>query len=229
MTSLPGPEAFRFQFFDVPSTPASGLVPTSLSRPHFTRSLSARRSSSNAVGSLPTTTDLRSIKSRRRTLLALDGNNLICSAQDLGLRFDDVALLRAIRDASRASSLNATAVLSAEEPRLSQHRQRLEGAGYTVVGEVAHRIAGKLKANMDPALAGVVTKAVLRDRVTQIVLGSGDGDFAGLIRFLRKQTKRPLRFVVVGVRGSIARVLCEAADATVELGQDVLRPFAQAG
>lgn len=66
---------------------------------------------------------------------------------------------------------------------------RLQEAGYTLVyKEVTYDGTGKVKGNCDAELVLKVTSDFYEKRFDQVVLVASDGDYAGLVSFLKSQT-----------------------------------------
>jgi hypothetical protein len=170
---------------------------------------------------VPSVTNLEAVHPRCRTAVVLDVNNLALSARDHGCGFDPARLHGLLR--LRCGGVLASAAVGGHEPELSRHRDVLVRAGFVVVAHEAQLVAGRFKADLDSVVGGMLAKHVIRDRVGQVVLGSGDGDFVPLLSWLRDLRSQPLRVVVLAVPGSIGRALELEADAVVRVGRDVLR------
>lgn len=169
---------------------------------------------------LPSTTDLTAVDPFRKSAVVVDVNNLILSARDAGRGFDPDALGRILRQ--RCPGILGSAAMGGHEPKLGQWREAFRKAGFHVVSQQAQFVGGRFKSDLDAVVGGLLTKHLIRDRVGQLVLASGDSDFLPLIRFLRTLRRQPVRVVVLAVAGSLSRALEQEADATVWLGRDVL-------
>jgi uncharacterized LabA/DUF88 family protein len=66
-----------------------------------------------------------------------------------------------------------------------EYYKELETIGYEIVFKEAVRSNGKLKANCDVDLAHRLTLDIERKVVDQVILCSGDGDFAALLDFAK--------------------------------------------
>lgn len=180
----------------------------------------ARASGTRSRRNLPDTTNA-SVLSGMKSGLLVDWNNMHLSAKDRGRRFDAGALLRLVR--ARVPGVLPVLALAAREPTLSERAARLAGQGYQVLASRGTCVGGRFKADADAALGALAAALVLRTRVRQLVLATGDGDFMPMIAVLRRLVGPELRVVALGVEGCFSRQLKAAADASAVLGKDVLR------
>src|SRR5476649_1644471 len=127
-----------------------------------------------------------------KTVLFIDGANLYATTKSLGFDIDYRRLLKEFQ--SRGNLLRAfyyTALI--EDQEYSSVRPLLDWLdynGYTVVTKPAKYFIDsggrrKIKGNMDIELA--VDAMEMSDRVDQIVLFSGNGDFRPLIKTVQRR------------------------------------------
>jgi uncharacterized LabA/DUF88 family protein len=135
--------------------------------------------------------------------LFVDGPNLHATAKMLGFDIDYKRLLEEIR--SRGTLVRAlyyTAVIEHEYWSIRPLIDWLDYNGYTVVTKAAKEFIDasgrrKLKGNMHVELA--VDAMELAERVDQIVLFSGDGDFRSVVEAVQR---RGVRVTVVSTIAS---------------------------
>jgi uncharacterized LabA/DUF88 family protein len=165
------------------------------------------------------------ISSANRTALFIDGANLYSTAKTLGFDIDYKRLLKEFQDhGTLVRAFYYTAVT--EDQEFSSVRPLLDWLdynGFTVVTKptkefidaYGHR---KVKGNMDIELT--IDAMELADRVDQIVLFSGDGDFRSLVEAVQR---RGVRVTVVATISSqppmIADELRRQADVFTDLAE----------
>ena len=93
----------------------------------------------------------------------------------------------------------------------------LKGMGYDVREKEIKRIAGKGKADWDVGICMDIVRML--DMIDVVVLASGDGDFAPLVRYCQERG-RIVR--VIGTPTSTARVMRELPDEFFEINQDMI-------
>jgi uncharacterized LabA/DUF88 family protein len=155
--------------------------------------------------------------------LFIDGANLYATCKTLGFDIDYKRLLREFEGRGRlVRAFYYTAII--EDQEFSSIRPLIDWLdynGYSVVTKAAKEYvdAGgrrKIKGNMDIELA--VDAMELAERVDQIVLFSGDGDFRSLVEAVQR---RGVRVTVVSTISSqppiIADELRRQADAFTDL------------
>src|ERR1700685_334278 len=155
--------------------------------------------------------------------LFIDGANLYATAKTLGFDIDYKRLLKEFQ--SRGTLVRAfyyTAII--EDQEYSSIRPLIDWLdynGYTVVTKATKEFIDatgrrKVKGNMDIELA--VNAMELADRIEQMVLFSGDGDFRPLVEAVQR---RGVRVTVVSTISSqppmIADELRRQADAFIDL------------
>lgn len=124
--------------------------------------------------------------------LFIDGANLYATAKTLGFDIDFKRLLKEFQ--SRGTLLRAfyyTAII--EDQEYSSIRPLIDWVGYTVVTKATKEFIdasgrSKVKGNMDIELA--VDAMELAERIDQMVLFSGDGDFRSLIEAVQRRGAR---------------------------------------
>ena len=168
-----------------------------------------------------------------RIALFVDGANLFAAARGLGFDIDFKRLLEVFSaDGRLVRALYYTAVI--EDQEYSPIRPLvdwLDYNGYTVVTKAAKEFVDspgrrKIKGNMDVELA--VDALEMAERVTAMVLFSGDGDFRRLVEAV--QSKGVRVSVVSTLRTSppmIADELRRQADRFIEL-EDIRPQIARA-
>jgi uncharacterized LabA/DUF88 family protein len=163
------------------------------------------------------------MSANNKLALFIDGINLYATAKALGFDIDFRRLLKEFQ--SRADLLRAfyyTAII--EDQEYSSVRPLIDWLGYngyTVVTKAIKEFVDasgrrKLKGSMDIELA--VDAMELADRIDQMVLFSGDGDFRPLVEAVQR---RGVRVTVVSTMSSqppmIADELRRQADTFVDL------------
>jgi uncharacterized LabA/DUF88 family protein len=163
------------------------------------------------------------MSANNKLALFIDGINLYATAKTLGFDIDFRRLLKEFQ--SRADLLRAfyyTAII--EDQEYSSVRPLIDWLGYngyTVVTKAIKEFVDasgrrKLKGSMDIELA--VDAMELADRIDQMVLFSGDGDFRPLVEAVQR---RGVRVTVVSTMSSqppmIADELRRQADTFVDL------------
>src|ERR1700722_14118027 len=131
------------------------------------------------------------VSSANRTALFVDGANIYSTAKALGLDIDYKRLLKEFQShGTLVRAFYYTAVI--EDQEFSAVRPLLDWLsynGFTVVTKPTKEFSDpnghrKVKGNMDIELA--VNAMELAERVDQIVLFSGDGDFRSLVKGLKR-------------------------------------------
>lgn len=104
--------------------------------------------------------------------------------------------------------------------RWGELEEDLRRAGFEVKLLATRRLPdGRVKANWDLGMATDIMRVA--PDLDVVLLGSGDGDFTELVRWLREQG---LVVHVSGVRGHIAQELVSAADGWIPIEEDLLAP-----
>src|SRR3982074_3306764 len=163
------------------------------------------------------------VSSANRTALFIDGANLYSTAKALGFDIDYKLLLKEFQShGTLVRAFYYTAVT--EDQEFSSVRPLLDWLdynGFTVVTKPTKEFIDangyrKVKGNMDIELT--VDAMELTDRVDQIVLFSGDGDFRSLVKAVQR---RGVRVTVVSTISSqppmIADELRRPADVFTDL------------
>src|SRR6266478_581994 len=163
--------------------------------------------------------------SSNKIALFIDGANLYATAKTLGFDIDYKRLLKEFQ--SRGTLLRAfyyTAMI--EDQEFSSIRPLIDWLdynGYTVVTKATKEFIDasgrrKVKGNMDVELA--VDAMELAERIDEMVLFSGDGDFRSLVEAVQR---RGVRVTVISTISSqppmIADDLRRQADAFIDLLQ----------
>jgi uncharacterized LabA/DUF88 family protein len=155
--------------------------------------------------------------------LFIDGANLFAAARTLGFEIDYRRLVNEFRD--RGNILRASYyIATTEEQEYSSIRRLIDWLdynGYTVVTKVIKEFGDgsgrrKLRGRMDIEL--VVDAMDLAERIDQMVLFSGDGNFRSLVEAMQRQG---VRVTVVSTIASqppmIADELRRQADVFIDL------------
>jgi uncharacterized LabA/DUF88 family protein len=160
--------------------------------------------------------------------LFIDGANLHATAKALGFDIDYKRLLREFQNWGKlVRAYYYTAIIEDQESSIRPLIDWLDYNGYTVVTRTAKEFvdAGgrrKARANMDVELA--VQAMELADRIDDLVLFSGAGDFRSLAEALQR---RGIRVTVVSTMASqppmVADELRRQADDFVDIVE--LQPF----
>ncbi len=161
---------------------------------------------------------------RRRVGVFLDVANLYVSAREAhAARISYRGLLE--RAAQLGEVILARAYVSeSQDPARHQGLETvLREAGYRVHLLALRRYPdGRVKANWDLGMATDVMRSIADLDV--VVLGTGDGDFAELVRWLREEG---LQVHVAGVTEHTAQELIAASDGWIPLTGDLLIPETQ--
>lgn len=160
----------------------------------------------------------RPSRSEERVGIYVDVSNLYYAAvETLGGTVD----YRRIRDelGEGRHVVRAVAFLVDSEDNLNQgFKTAIQDQGFQIqVRRLVRRGDGSAKGNWDIGMALTIKEDVDRLNLDTVVLASGDGDFVDLFQDLKPQG---IRLEVLGVPGSIAHRLREAADAVVEMDRE---------
>jgi uncharacterized LabA/DUF88 family protein len=128
-------------------------------------------------------------------------------------QLDYRALWRAVQ--ARGEIVEATAyAIERGDPKQRQFQQILRELGFTVkLKPFSQRSDGSAKGDWDVGITLDVMEAA--ERVDEVVLASGDGDFDQLLERIR--LRHGTRSCVLGVPGLTAQALVRAADAYVPI------------
>jgi uncharacterized LabA/DUF88 family protein len=122
------------------------------------------------------------ISPKKRVRVYIDAANLILSARTHGIEYDIAILCEYLRYRYSATScVYFTGRISA----LQADYSRIAKLGMEIVFKEIYSEHAKTKANCDVEIAHRITRDIERKKVDGIVLVSGDGDFAGLLDYIR--------------------------------------------
>lgn len=163
-----------------------------------------------------------------RTVLFVDGPNIVACARDLGWDIDWAKVLRVFSRGTRLRrAFYYTAIAYDENPSLRGFVDWLSYHGWTVVTKPAKRIHGengrkRIEGNMDVEIA--IDMVEMSRKVDHVVLFSGDADFVYAVRHAQKNDTR---VTVVSTASedswALADELRRRADFFIDL--DDLRPY----
>ena len=115
----------------------------------------------------------------------IDGANLHKGSRGLGWELDYGRFFVWLREKYHIERAYLFIGLVAKNKNLYT---KLQEAGYTLVyKEITYDGTGKVKGNCDADLVLKVTRDFYEKRFDQAVLVSSDGDYAGLVQFLKEQ------------------------------------------
>ena len=118
------------------------------------------------------------------TIIYIDAANIILSAQNLAFDLDMFKLIQHLKDSYRASRI---IYFTSNFKSKKAEFDTITDAGVEIVYKEIHNETNKTKANCDVEIAHRMTSDILLNTPAQVVLVSGDGDFACLCDFA--QTK----------------------------------------
>lgn len=120
-----------------------------------------------------------------KTLVYIDGANLHKGTQGLGWILDYERFFVWLRDKYR---IERAYLFIGLIPKNKDLYTRLQEMGYTLVyKEITFDGTGKVKGNCDADLVLKVTSDYYEKHFDQAVLVSSDGDYAGLVQFLKER------------------------------------------
>lgn len=120
-----------------------------------------------------------------KTLVYIDGANLHKGTQGLGWTLDYERFFVWLRDKYR---IERAYLFIGLIPKNKDLYTRLQEVGYTLVyKEITFDGTGKVKGNCDADLVLKVTSGYYEKHFDQVVLVSSDGDYAGLVQFLKER------------------------------------------
>ena len=116
----------------------------------------------------------------------IDGANLHKGTKSLGWELDYARFIRWLKDKYEASQIYMFIGLV---PKYKDLYTRLQEMGYTLAfKEVTYDGTGNVKGNCDAELVLKVTSDFYEKHYDQMVLVSSDGDYAGLVSFLKSKS-----------------------------------------
>lgn len=119
-----------------------------------------------------------------RTTVYIDAANIIFSARNLNFDLDMLRLVRHLKDSFRPERV---IYFTGNFKSMQEEFLTIEETGVELVYKEIYNEENKAKANCDVEIAHRMTSDVLRNLVKEIVLLSGDGDFACLCDFARSK------------------------------------------
>lgn len=157
----------------------------------------------------------------QRVGIFVDGANLFFSTRDAHGACVHYGALQA-RAAQLGEVTVARAYIVDVQDAVAQQmfEAALKGAGFDVRLLPLRRLSdGRVKANWDLGMATDIMR--MKGDLDVVLLATGDGDFAELVRWLREEG---LRVYVASVRRHTAQDLVDAADGWIPVEDDLLRP-----
>jgi len=122
-----------------------------------------------------------------KTVVYIDGANLHRGTVNLGWSLDYARFRIWLKDKYKAESVYLFIGLISKNKGLYT---ALQEAGYILVyKEVTYDGSGKVKGNCDAELVLKMTSDCYENRYDQAILVSSDGDYAGLVSFLKEKGK----------------------------------------
>ncbi|MDP3646030.1 MAG: NYN domain-containing protein [bacterium] len=120
-----------------------------------------------------------------KTVVYIDAANIIFSARNLSFDLDMLRLIRHLEDSFRPQHI---LYFTGNFKSMRKEFQAIGQVGVEMVYKEIYNEENKAKANCDVEIAHRMTSDVLRDSVEEIVLVSGDGDFACLCDFAQSKS-----------------------------------------
>ncbi len=139
------------------------------------------------------------MKTRSRNSLYIDAANLIMTCRDLGIVYDLQFLLQYLKDRYR---IKQCVYFTAKLQNLRQDYDLLQKMGVETVFKKIYFEGNKIKANCDVQIANRITQDVLENKIDNVFLLSGDGDFASLLDFVKEKNKQAYSIGVVSNKTS---------------------------
>jgi len=125
-----------------------------------------------------------------RVCVYIDGANMFYAQKDLGWLFDWVKVKKLIQQKFECNSFRFYTPLKPKEEKQVAQMDRLKKWGFRVFTKTPKMIKGELKANFDVEISTDIILSLLDGWKGNIVICSGDSDFAYLIRVLKKRFNR---------------------------------------
>lgn len=119
-----------------------------------------------------------------KTIVYIDAANIVLRAKNVQLDLDMLRLVQYLKDSFRTEHV---VYFSGNFRSLQKEFEDLRRHGVEVVYKEIYNEDKKNKANCDVEIAHRLTLDILQKDVEQIVLLSGDGDFAHLFDFAKSQ------------------------------------------
>ena len=136
---------------------------------------------------------------KRKTILRkpnvrvyIDGANVFYTQRDLGWIFDWKKLKKVIENNFHCDNFYFYTSLKSKENRQVKQIERLKKWGFQVITKPPKRIKGELKANFDVEISLDIIFTILDGWKGNIVLLSGDSDFAYLVKIIHKRFSRKI-------------------------------------
>lgn len=120
----------------------------------------------------------------QNTIIYIDAANILLSAHVLGLEVQMPLLVKHLQDTYRGCTI---VYFTGNFSRLTELFQHLEQAHVEIVRKEVYKEDAHTKANCDVEIAHRITHDVLLHPPEQIVLLSGDGDFACMLDFMQQK------------------------------------------
>lgn len=120
----------------------------------------------------------------------IDGANMFYTQRDLGWIFDWKKVKRVIKKNFNVKEFVYYTPLKKGQKKQEEQMKRLRRWGFRVVTKPPKEIRGELKANFDVEMSIDIILDIIDGWKDEIVLLSGDSDFAYLVKILQKRFKR---------------------------------------
>ncbi len=135
------------------------------------------------------------MQDRKRTTLYIDAANLIKASQKhIKQNYDIFELLVYLKDRYR---INNCIYFTGNIKSLTTDYELLKSFGVEIVFKKIYFEGGKTKANCDVEISHRITKDVENNLIDNIVLLSGDGDFAALLDYANERLEKVQLFSVI--------------------------------
>ena len=125
-----------------------------------------------------------------RVCVYIDGANMFYAQKDLGWLFDWVKIKKLVRKRFNCDSFCFYTPLKPKEDRQSAQIERFKKWGFRIFTKTPKLIKGELKANFDVEISTDIILSLLDGWKGNIVIFSGDSDFAYLVKVLKRRFKR---------------------------------------
>jgi uncharacterized LabA/DUF88 family protein len=137
-----------------------------------------------------------------KTAIFIDAANIIFSARNLGFDLDILRLIRNLKDSFRPEKV---IYFTGNFKSMRKEFAAIEKTGVEMVYKEIYNEENKAKANCDVEISHRMTSDILLGAAVNIVLVSGDGDFACLCDFAQSK-KIPIRVMAFDPK-SCSRVI----------------------
>ena len=158
------------------------------------------------------------LKLKGKTAVYIDAANIFYASKTLKYKIDFEKLFHYFKDKYKVTKVSYYTGFDPENNKQIKFLDKLDNFGYAVIKKPLKKINNKRgrtlkeKANLDVELS---IDAILDEgKYKNIVLVSGDSDFAYLLKILKKADRK---LIVISARGHISRELIKSSDVYVPL------------